>query len=191
VELLVSPIKEALEKQKESVTKMEREREAAYHALRQQLTTLGDTQKALKDETGNLVKALRRPEVRGRWGEIQLRRVAELAGMIDHCDFLEQPSFDKPEVGKQRPDMAVALPGGRRIVVDAKTPLDAYIAALEAPDEAGRDLELKRHADQIMAQVNNLSSKAYQLNLSGRLTLWCCLFRARRFWSRRCVGGRR
>ncbi|MEQ9459802.1 MAG: DNA recombination protein RmuC [Phycisphaeraceae bacterium] len=164
VEGLVTPIREALAKQSESVTKMEKEREAAYHALRQQLVSLGETQIKLKDETGNLVKALRRPEVRGRWGEIQLRRVAELAGMIDHCDFAEQPSFDKPEVGKQRPDMAVALAGGRRIVVDAKTPLDAYLDAMQESDEAAREVQLDRHAAQIMTQVNNLSSKGYQQN---------------------------
>ncbi|WP_428388703.1 DNA recombination protein RmuC [Mucisphaera sp.] len=164
VEQLVTPVREALDKQAKAVTEMEKQREAAYHALRQQLTSLNETQQTLKDETGNLVKALRRPEVRGRWGEIQLRRVAELAGMIDHCDFAEQPSFENPEAGKQRPDMAVALPGGRRIVIDAKTPLDAYLDAMQAPDENTQQSQLDRHASQIMAQVNNLASKAYQQN---------------------------
>ncbi|QDU70391.1 DNA recombination protein RmuC [Mucisphaera calidilacus] len=162
IEQLVSPIREALDKQAKAVTDIEKQREGAYHALRQQLTSMSETQQALRDETGNLVKALRRPEVRGRWGEIQLRRVAELAGMIDHCDFEEQPTFDHEAGGKLRPDMAIALPGGRRIVVDAKTPLDAYISALEAPDENTRNAELDRHASQIMAQVDNLKSKSYQ-----------------------------
>jgi DNA recombination protein RmuC len=139
---------------------MEAERREAQGALTRQLEMLAESHRLLQGETRNLVQALRRPEVRGQWGEMTLRRLAELAGMVDHCDFLEQQSVDA-EAGRLRPDMVIRLPDRRDIVVDAKTPLDAYLTAVEASDEQTRKTQLERHARNVRQRVRELAGKAY------------------------------
>src|ERR1700722_9430869 len=157
---LVEPIRNALEKSEAQVAAMERERRDAFVSLRSQIETLALGQSALQRETRNLVTALRRPEVRGRWGELTLRRVVELAGLSAHCDFTEQQHIAGQD-GVLRPDLVVHMPDGRDLVIDVKTPLDAYLEALEAPTEEGRQLQMKRHAQQLEAHVRQLASKAY------------------------------
>lgn len=157
---LVAPVRESLDKVIGQIGAIEKERAGAYGALLTQVETLAAGQQDLKRETGNLVGALRRPNVRGRWGELQLRRVVELAGMIDHVDFHEQAQFETEE-GALRPDLLVRLPGGRSIVVDAKAPLQAYLDALESQDEAVRSARLADHARQIRDHIAKLSGKAY------------------------------
>jgi DNA recombination protein RmuC len=157
---LVDPIRTALEKTEAQVAAMERERREAFVSLRTQIETLAQGSAALQRETGNLVTALRRPEVRGRWGELTLRRVVELAGLSGHCDFTEQPSVGDAG-GMLRPDLVVNMPEGRRLVVDAKTPLEGYLDAIDAPTEELRSLALARHAQQVEARVRELASKAY------------------------------
>jgi DNA recombination protein RmuC len=157
---LVDPIRSALEKSEAQVAAMERERRDAFVSLRSQIETLALGQSALQRETRNLVTALRRPEVRGRWGELTLRRVVELAGLSAHCDFTEQPSVGDGS-GMLRPDLVVNMPEGRRLVVDAKTPLEGYLDAIDAPTEELRALALGRHAQQVEARVRELASKAY------------------------------
>jgi len=160
IDQMVAPVKETLGKFDAKLGELEKARLGAYESLKTQVQGLADSQNALKTETGNLVKALRAPQVRGRWGEIQLRRVVELAGMLDHCDFLEQQSVNT-EDGRLRPDMIVKLPGGKNVVVDAKAPLAAYLEALEAPDEATRTEKMKAHARQIREHLRSLGQKAY------------------------------
>ena len=157
---LVDPIKGLLEKYQTSVQHIESARREAYGSLRQQLGHLVTDQRQLRDQTANLVKALRRPEVRGRWGEVQLRRVAELAGMIANCDFEEQVTVGSGQ-GASRPDMVVRLPSDRRIVVDAKTPLDAYLSGVEAETDDEREQCFARHTGQIESRVRELASKGY------------------------------
>jgi len=160
-ESLVAPIREHLAKVQQEVQAMERSRADAYGALRQQVAGLSTSQEQLVKETANLGRALRAPAVRGRWGEIQLRRVVEIAGMVNYCDFVEQESSDTGE-GRLRPDMVVKLPGGKNVVVDAKAPLQAYLEAVEATDEEVRRALLVRHAKQIHDHMAKLSAKAYQ-----------------------------
>ena len=160
VENMVKPIREALEKTEQQVRLMENERKQAYGALHKHLETMAQTQLLLQGETRNLVQALRRPEVRGQWGELTLKRLVELAGMVEHCDFSLQETVSG-EDGAMRPDMVVRMPDGREIVVDAKTPLDAYLSAIEAPDEATRTRHLLRHAANLREHVRDLAAKAY------------------------------
>ena len=159
-ENLVKPIKETLEKTEKQIREMEVERKQAYGSLTQHLNSMLEAHQALQGETRNLVNALRRPEVRGQWGELTLKRLAELAGMVEHCDFYEQ-EHTSTEKGAIRPDMIVRMPGKREIVVDVKTPLDAYISATETTDEAQRALHLQRHTKNVRERVRELSSKSY------------------------------
>ncbi len=161
IDAMIKPVREALEKYNTSMQQVESSRVQAYGQLREQLSAMLTDQRALRDETSNLVQALRRPEVRGRWGEMQLRRVAELAGMIDNCDFTEQDSVET-ESGRLRPDMVVYLPADRCIVVDAKTPLDAFISAIESSDADERRTHMDRHVRHIETKVRDLSNKQYQ-----------------------------
>jgi len=160
VENLVRPIREALEKTSEQVREMEKERKEAYGALHKHLESMTQTQQMLHGETSKLVTALRRPEVRGQWGELTLKRLAELAGMVQHCDFYQQESVETDE-GRMRPDMIVRMPDGRTIVVDVKTPLDAYLSAVEAADDTIRARHLEHHAQKVRERVRELATKAY------------------------------
>jgi len=157
---LVEPIRAALQKTEAQVESLERERRDAFSSLRTQIETLANGQMMLQRETRNLVTALRRPEVRGRWGELTLRRLVELAGMSEHCDFTEQLNVASEE-GALRPDMVVHMPESRDLVVDVKAPLDAYLEALEAVTDENRQLALKRHGQQVETRVRQLSSKNY------------------------------
>ena len=161
VEHLVAPIKESLKQVDAKLGQLELTRQGAYSALTQQVSQLVETQKELRSETGNLVTALRSPVVRGRWGEMQLRRVVEMAGMLAHCDFVEQATVGSVDGGRLRPDVVVSLPGGKRVVVDAKAPLQAYLDALEAKDEDTRRARLADHARQIREHIAKLSAKSY------------------------------
>lgn len=160
IEALVKPLKESLEKVDTQVVQLEKARAEAYGGLAQQLQSLASTQEALRAETASLVGALRAPTVRGRWGEIQLRRVVELAGMVEHCDFLQQATVEG-ERGRLRPDLVVRLPGDKCVVVDSKAPLQAYLEALEARDDATRLNKLREHAAQTRAHLKALGDKAY------------------------------
>ena len=157
---LVKPLHESLQRYDEQMRLLEQSRQSAYGGLDQHLKSLAESHQRLQQETGNLVKALRAPTVRGQWGEITLKRVAELAGMVDHCDFFEQESVTG-EDRRFRPDMVVRLPGGRQIIVDAKTVLAAYLDAHEAPDDQHRIEALRRHAAQVRSRMDELSLKAY------------------------------
>jgi len=160
IEQIVNPVKESLGKIDQQVRALETARSQAYGGLTQQVQSLIDTQSALRAETANLVKALRAPSVGGRWGEVQLKRVVELAGMIERCDFYQQESVES-DGGRLRPDMRVQLPGGKNIVVDAKAPLKAYLDSLEAPTEEQRLNKLKDHARHVRDHMAKLSAKAY------------------------------
>lgn len=157
---LVAPVKTSLEKFEQQIQGIEKSRVDAYATLTEQVRAMAEAQGALRMETGNLVKALRAPQTRGRWGELQLKRVVEMAGMLDHCDFREQESTST-EDGRLRPDMVVKLPGGRNIVVDAKAPLAAYLEALEASDEDEKKRKLLDHARQVRDHLKKLGQKAY------------------------------
>lgn len=160
VESLVKPIREALDKTAREIGAIEKARNEAYGSIRTQLSAMTADQQALQAETRNLVNALRRPQVRGQWGELTLRRVAELAGMVEHCDFFEQET-QAGAAGSIRPDMIVRLPDRGELVVDVKTPLDAYLEAMEATSDADRRTALQRHARNVADRVRELSAKAY------------------------------
>ena len=160
IDELVKPLQESLARYEAQVRQIEESRRQAYGGLDQHLRILTESQQRLQQEANNLVNALRSPTVRGRWGEITLKRVAELAGMVAHCDFVEQETVSG-EHGRLRPDMVVQLPGGRQIVVDAKAVLSAYLEAMEAVDDGQRQERLRRHAGQIRSRLEELSLKAY------------------------------
>jgi len=157
---LVAPVRDSLNKVDAQIQHLEVERGKAYSALYTQVQSLITTQKELQSETGNLVRALRTPNVRGRWGEIQLRRVVEIAGMLSYCDFTEQQSVTT-ETGRLRPDVVVKLPGGKNVVVDAKTPLQAFLDAFETTDEETRRACLANHARQVRDHMKTLAGKNY------------------------------
>jgi DNA recombination protein RmuC len=157
---LVKPVRESLEKVDQKIQEMEKSRAGAYSALLEQVRTLQDTQSELRSETAKLVTALRNPTVRGRWGEMQLKRVVEMAGMVDHCDFQAQQTLFGDE-GRLRPDMIVRLPAGKSIIVDAKAPLEAYLEAMDAGDDEARRARLRDHARQVRAHMTNLARKSY------------------------------
>lgn len=157
---LVAPVRDSLSKMDTQIQEIEKARIDAYGGLRQQVDSLLSAQKDLRSETGNLVRALRTPNVRGRWGEIQLRRVVEIAGMLSYCDFAEQETITS-EAGRMRPDLVVKLPGGKTVVVDAKTPLQAFLDAFETTDEDARRACLAAHARQVRDHIDTLSGKKY------------------------------
>jgi len=160
IEGLVSPLREALGRYEKQILEMEKTRQSAYGALDEQLRTLAAANQQLQKETGSLVTALRAPQVRGRWGEMTLRRVAELAGMSEHCDFTEQETLTS-ESGRQRPDMIVNLPGGRRIAVDAKVPLQAFVEAAGSAIEEDRRKSLAKHGQLVRSHMNQLAARSY------------------------------
>jgi DNA recombination protein RmuC len=160
IENVVAPVRQSLEQVGARIQELEKARTGAYAGLQEQVRGLLETQQQLRSETGKLVAALRTPSVRGNWGEIQLRRVVEMAGMLDHCDFCAQSTINTDE-GRLRPDLLVRLPGGKTVVVDAKTPLDGYLRAVEAADEASRQARLADHARQVRAHMASLSRKSY------------------------------
>ncbi len=157
---LVTPLSQSLKQFDEHVRSLEKTRQEAYTSLEGHLKTLSTTQQQLQKETGNLVTALRAPQVRGRWGELTLRRVVELAGLSDHCDFTEQVTVDTEE-GRIRPDLVVHLPADREVVIDVKVPLEAYLNAVSAESEEKRREYLAHHARQLRAHMNSLAGKAY------------------------------
>ncbi|MDX2193540.1 MAG: DNA recombination protein RmuC [Gemmatimonadales bacterium] len=163
---LLAPMEAELKRVQGVVGEMEKARQDAYGALRQQLEQVGAVQEQLRSETANLVTALRTPQGRGQWGELQLRRVVEMAGMLAYCDFVEQESA-AGESGALRPDLIIRLPGGKQLIVDAKTPLSAYLQAIEAPDDAARAERLRLHAQQVRSHILRLGQKAYWEQFDG------------------------
>jgi len=160
IDQLVKPLKESLEKVDGKIGELEKTRAGAYAELREQVKALATSQTQLQAETGNLVKALRTPHIRGRWGEIQLRRVVELAGMLQYCDFTEQETVAGEE-GRIRPDVIVRLPGNRTIVIDAKVPFDAFYESISATDDGVRLERAKDHARLVRGHIGALSKKSY------------------------------
>ncbi|MFI7597193.1 DNA recombination protein RmuC [Actinoplanes sp. NPDC049681] len=156
----VAPLHETLRRYEQRVAELERDRVDAYAELREQVRAMGLVSGELRTETKQLVAALRAPQVRGRWGEHQLRRIVEAAGLLEHCDFAEQVTSSTDHQGV-RPDMVVRLHGGRSVVVDAKAPFDAYLSAMEARDERTRDTHLDQHARVLRGHVDALAGKAY------------------------------
>jgi len=160
IDALVAPIREALARAERQLHELDKSRSETHGSISKQLEALAASQQTLSAETRNLVSALRRPEVRGQWGEITLRRLVELAGMVEHCDFVTQ-SHQATENGAIRPDMVIRLPDARDLVVDVKTPLDAYLEATEAATDADRRAALERHAAIVAGRIRELAAKAY------------------------------
>jgi DNA recombination protein RmuC len=158
---LVAPVQEKLGRMESEIGRLERERREAQGDLQAMVRQLGEGVGTLRKETGNLVSALKRPSTRGSWGEIQLRNVVEMAGMVSHCDFLEQSTIQTGD-GTLRPDMLVKLPGGKLVVVDSKVPLDAYLSMLEAEEDGEREAHASRHARQTREHIVKLAAKGYQ-----------------------------
>jgi DNA recombination protein RmuC len=174
IKQVVAPIAEHLQKVQTQVETLERDRKETHGTVRQLFETVTHEVGKLRMETGALVSALKRPQVRGSWGEIQLRNVARIAGMTDHVDFHDQRTLDAGDEGRLRPDMTVHLPTGRDVVVDSKVPLDAYLAALEARDDAERDRHLERHATQLRTHLDKLAGKAYHAKLARSAEFVVC-----------------
>lgn len=166
VEALVRPLREALGRVDAKLQQVETARQGHHQALTQHLELVTRSNRLLERETRNLAQALRTPQARGRWGELQLRRVVELAGMLEHCDFTEQATLDG-EAQRGRPDLIVQLPGGRSLAIDAKAPLLAYLAASEAGSDAERDEQLALHARHVRRHLEDLAGRAYWSKLSG------------------------
>lgn len=162
--LAVAPVAQSLAQVEAHLIDLERVRQEAYGELRAQVGAMGRSSEALRDETQSLVNALRAPHVRGRWGEVQLRRVVEVAGMLDHCDFDEQPVVTTDD-GPLRPDLVVRLAGGKNVVVDAKVPFAGYLEAMDARDDTARDERLRAHARHLRAHVDGLADKRYWAHL--------------------------
>ncbi|HVF17267.1 MAG TPA: DNA recombination protein RmuC [Steroidobacteraceae bacterium] len=160
IESMLTPIREALVKTEQQMQRIEKDRAETFGSLKSSLESVALGQQALQRETRTLVNALRRPEVRGQWGEMTLRRLAELAGMVEHCDFREQVHVRTDE-GNLRPDMIVHMPDGRDLVVDVKTPLDAYLEAVDAQTDELRAIAMRRHAQAITERVRQLGAKNY------------------------------
>ncbi|MBI4905446.1 MAG: DNA recombination protein RmuC [Acidobacteria bacterium] len=164
-EAVTETLRESLKTMEDKLQTLEVARESANAGLRQQIQSLAASELELQKETARLSSALRSPGVRGRWGEMQLKRVLELSGMSEHCDFQEQPAGEPGT--RLRPDMIVKLPNGRTVVIDAKTPLTAYLESTEAKDDAARTAKLKEHAAQVRAQIVRLSAKSYWEQFAG------------------------
>jgi len=160
-EALLKPMRDTLDKVQTQVASADRDREGSYRAVTSQLSGLAVTQEQLRKTTEGLSQALRSPNARGRWGEVQLRRIVEMAGMLEHCDFEEQVHTTTEDGGRQTPDMIVRLPGGATIVIDSKVPIDAYLRAAAATEDAGRDVQLGAHARQVREHIRTLGGKAY------------------------------
>ena len=170
IDASLTPLRSALERYEGGIRGLEQARDQAYGSLRTEVERLARLSERLQGETGNLVNALRSPQVRGRWGEVTLHRVVELAGMTEHCDYVEQVTIET-EGGRLRPDMVVNLPGGRTIVVDAKVPLAAYLEATSTASDDERRGAMVRHARQVRDHMNALAAKAYWeqfTTMSGR-----------------------
>lgn len=162
VDQLVKPVSNTLDKVEQRIGELEKAREGAYASLKQQVHQMMETQQGLQRETSQLVKALRQPTGRGQWGEMQLRRVVEMAGMQEHCDFKTQVNTRDMDGNSLRPDLVVSLPGGQKIVVDSKAAMSAYLDAIETDDDSVREDALKQHASQVRTHIQQLSSKKYQ-----------------------------
>ncbi|MFK8052050.1 MAG: DNA recombination protein RmuC [Woeseiaceae bacterium] len=161
VESIVKPIQEALKRSEHQIADLEKARSQAYGGITEQLANMQSMANSLQSETRNLITALRRPEVRGQWGEITLRRLVEMAGMVEHCDFVEQASVRDDEGQLFRPDLIIRMPDQRELVVDVKTPLDAYLSAVEATNEQERAQHLARHEKKVSERINELAKKSY------------------------------
>ena len=185
IEQVVTPIQDGLARVDTILRAFDRARVSGEAALQQHLTMLVEGQQRLTQETGALVRALRSPQGRGQWGEMQLRRVVELAGMVQHCDFVEQPTLTTAE-GRLRPDVIVNLPGNKTVVVDSKAPLDAYLDALEATDDDGRNCHLDRHAKQVRDHIARLSSKDYADQLASAPNFVVMFLPGEAFFSAAC-----
>ena len=161
IETLLKPMADALNKTEKQINEIEKERKQAYGSITEQLKLVNEAQHGLQSETEQLVRALRRPEVRGQWGELTLKRLAELAGMVEHCDFEEQTHREVEDGRNMRPDMIVRMPEKRELIVDAKTPLDAYLTAIQSDSQKEQEAHLKHHARKVRERMKELASKAY------------------------------
>jgi DNA recombination protein RmuC len=167
LDALLEPLKTMLEQQRQNIGILEQARQQSYGKIDEQLKRMSEDQQRLQAETANLVKALRQPHVRGRWGEMQLQRVVELAGMHEYCDFFQQQSSVSSDGKQQRPDMQVRLPNNRHIIIDAKVPLTAYLEALEATDDGVRSERLHAHARHIRSHIDDMKKRGYHQHIDG------------------------